>query len=142
MKERTLQSRSNQSITTQPNLNLQPKSQPHQKRESNTTQPSPAQPRRNSHKQALITHHPNPQNNSSHPMHNHPDRRQAIATLASPAHTRERSASTLAAVLDCAALCWRRSVSPNEVSILNAVRNLLPVWNSRCSLQARYAHIP
>jgi hypothetical protein len=44
MKERTLQSRSNQSITTQPNLNLQPKSQPHQKRESNTTQPSPAQP--------------------------------------------------------------------------------------------------
>jgi hypothetical protein len=50
-------------------------------------------------------------------MHNHPDRRQALATLASPAHTRERSAGTFAAVLDCGALCWRGSVSPNAVTI-------------------------
>jgi hypothetical protein len=56
-------------------------------------------------------------NNSSHLMHNHPDRRQALATLASPAHARERSAGTFAAVLDCGALCWRRSVSPNAVRI-------------------------
>jgi hypothetical protein len=125
------QIKADQIIITQTILNLQNKSQPHTKVISRTAHLSPAQPSPGQIVQTAtprpckppcpdqiqekihskIINHLRSQNNSSHLMHNHPDRRQALAALASPAHARERSAGTFAVVLDRAALFTRKSVS-------------------------------